>query len=68
VTASTSLLTFLGGFTSRAHDARVLANSTLFHWAEQGVLLPQRVRRIGGNDINPVIIGDPALAYEALCA
>jgi hypothetical protein len=48
------------GFAGRAHDARILANSTLFALGENGGLLPDNPRWIGGRNVPLLIIGDPA--------
>jgi hypothetical protein len=48
------------GFAGRVHDARVLANSTFYDLGMNGRLLPNRPRRIAGEDVPLVIIGDPA--------
>ena len=43
-----------------AHDARVLANSDVFTKAEAGTLFPDNKRRICGQDVPLLMLGDPA--------
>ena len=39
------------GWPGRVHDARVLANSALYVQGQEGTLLPQWNKRIGGKDV-----------------
>ena len=48
------------GWPGRVHNASVLSNSTLFHQAEAGTLLPPQPRVINGVDVPLLILGDPA--------
>ena len=48
------------GWPGSVHDARVLANSSLFNKCEDGTLLPNWTRNINGVDIPLLILGDPA--------
>ena len=42
------------------HDARILANSSIFAKAEEGSLLPTTTENINGVAVPVVILGDPA--------
>ena len=44
----------------RVHDAWVLANSSLFQKAQEGLLLPFSPRMINDINVPLVILGDPA--------
>ena len=49
------------GWPGSVHDARVLSNSEIFNIGEQNKLLPFDYQvNIGGKQITPVILGDPA--------
>ena len=48
------------GFPGKAHDSRVLSNSTLFDQAENGQLFPPVTQNIHGRDILYVLVGDAA--------
>ena len=48
------------GWPGKVHDARVLANSTLYTKASSGKLFPPATRRLCGVDVPLVILGDPA--------
>ena len=48
------------GWPGRVHDARVFANSALYVQGQEGTLLPQCNKRIGGKDVPLVLLGDPA--------
>ena len=49
------------GWPGSVHDARVLSNSKIFNIGEQNKLLPADFCvKIGGKQIAPVILGDPA--------
>ncbi|XP_072039863.1 uncharacterized protein [Amphiura filiformis] len=48
------------GWAGRAHDARVLRNSTLYQRGADGTLFPLWTKNIEGCDVPVHIIGDPA--------
>ena len=48
------------GWPGSCHDARILANSTVFAKGKAGDLVPDRKQRIAGVDVPIVILGDPA--------
>ena len=48
------------GWLGSAHHARVLANSDVFTKAEAGTLFPNNKRRICGQDVPLLMLGDPA--------
>ena len=48
------------GWPGSVHDARILANSTVFARGEAGTLAPNSVQSIGGVPVPVVILGDPA--------
>ena len=48
------------GWPGSCHDARIIANSTVFAKGEAGDLVPDRKQRIAGVDVPIVILGDPA--------
>ena len=49
------------GWPGSVHDARVLSNSEIFRLGEQNRLFPEGYHvNVGGKDIAPVILGDPA--------
>ena len=48
------------GWAGSVHDARVLANSSLFRKLSSGTLFPNTTRNIEGIDIPIVLLGDPA--------
>ena len=48
------------GYPGRAHDARVLANSSVFQKAQVGNLLTDWKKSTCGTDVPLVILGDPA--------
>ena len=48
------------GWPGSVHDARVLANSSLYHKAVTGTLLPASTRRIAGEDVPLFLLGDSA--------
>ena len=52
------------GWPGSVHDACVLANSPLFHKAENDLLLPHSPRNIEGVDVPLLILGDPAYPLE----
>ena len=52
------------GWPGKVHDARVLANSSLYHKANNGELLPDWKRTINGIEVPLVLLGD--LAYLLL--
>lgn len=51
-------LDFASGFPGSMHDARVLRNSTTFDLAEHDRILTGPSVQIGGNDIQPYLVGD----------
>ena len=48
------------GWPGQVHDARVFANSALYVQGQEGTLLPQWNKQIGGKDVPLVVLGDPA--------
>ena len=48
------------GWAGSVHDARVLANSSLYNKCESGNFLPKWDRRLGNTNVPLVILGDPA--------
>ena len=54
------VLNIAAGWPGRVHDARVLANSSIFSKGEAGTLFPNRPRRIGDTDVPVVLLGNPA--------
>ena len=48
------------GWPGKIHDARVLANSSLYHKANNGELLPDWKRTINGVEVPLVLLRDPA--------
>ena len=56
------------GWPGRVDNAGVFTNSELFEKAQVGTLLPSSPRFIHGVNVPLVILANPALADEALCA
>ena len=48
------------GWPGSVHDACILANSVVFERGEDGTLVPDKKRHIGGVDVPIVILGHPA--------
>ena len=48
------------GWPGRVHDARVFANSSLYHRGNNKTLFPNWVEKISGTDVPIVLLGDPA--------
>ena len=48
------------GWPGSVHDARMLANSKLFHKCESGTCLPNWDVKLGNTDVPLLILGDPA--------
>ena len=48
------------GWPGRVHDARVLANSSLYQQGQAGSLFPDWTKMIAGVEVPLVILGDPA--------
>ena len=51
------------GWPGSVHDARVLANSSLYNEIEHNHILPDRTMTISGVDVPLYIIGDSAYLY-----
>ena len=54
------LMNIFIGWPGSCHDARILANSSIFAKAEEGSLLPTTTENISGVAVPVVILGDPA--------
>jgi hypothetical protein len=52
------------GWPGRVHDARIFANSDLCTKGENGQLLPQQSKRMNGQDLPVVLVGDPAYPLQ----
>ena len=52
------------GCTRSVHDARVLVNSEQFQKGVSGELFPQKLRKVNGVSVSPLILGDPV--YDLL--
>jgi len=48
------------GWPGKVYDARVLSNSLFYAKAQEGTLLPDWKKRLGGVDVPLFILGDPA--------
>ena len=53
------VMSICAGWPGRVHDARVLANSSIYSKGEDGTLFPNRPRRMGDIDVPVVLLGDP---------
>lgn len=55
------------GYAGSIHDARVLRMSSLLTAAEDGDILHSPLRRIGGMQVKPLIVADPAYKLTTWC-
>lgn len=51
------------GWPGRVHNAKLFANSSLFHRGQTGNLFPEWTKQIFGKQIPIVILGDPAYPW-----
>ena len=55
------------GYTGSIHDARVLRMSALLTAIENGDILHSPTRRIGGTEVKPLLVADPAYKLTTWC-